>query len=94
MEQLFLPAISALTGGILADVMAVMMSVINIIIILVGFRIVYSAITGSTVVPSTVRDWMANHEYSEVYEEELERYQKNKLRARARDEIFQKYGGG
>ena len=88
-EQLISGAITAFTGGILTDVFAVCMAVVNILIVLAGGRIIYAVITHQSVVPAGLSD--DEKEYNGILDQEENRYRKGILHDRAKDEVEKKH---
>lgn len=90
-EQLISGAITAFTGGILTDVFAVCMAVVNILIVLAGGRIIYAVITHQSIVPAGLILSEEQKEYRGILDQEEDRYRKGILHDRAKDEVLTKH---
>jgi hypothetical protein len=96
-EQLIAHATSAMTG-ILADVFTVMMGVVGILVVLVGVRMIYLAITGqgdTAIIPEMPKGMFLSgeeKEYNGILGQEEEKYRISVLRDRARNEVKERHG--
>jgi len=88
-EELVSGAVGAFTGGILTDVFAVCMAVVNIMIVLAGGRIIYAVITHQSVIPRGLSD--DEKEYNGILDQEEDHYRKGILHDRAKDEVLTKH---
>jgi hypothetical protein len=86
--------ITAFTGdlsSILADVYVIFMALINILIVLVAGRIIYSAIKHEPVIPDGLFQSDDDAEYQGMLDQEDRKYHAGILRMNAKEEIKDRY---
>ena len=86
--------ISAFSLGIpdiLSDVYVVFMGIVNILIVLVGGRIIYAAIAQEPIVPAGMFHSSGDREYEGMVDKEEEKYHQGILRSNAKFEISERH---
>lgn len=89
-EQLFNVFGLGITG-ILSDVYVVFMAVVNILIVLVGGRIIYAAISHEPIIPAGIGGSSEDQEYDGLLDQEEKKYHQGILRGNAKYEVSERH---
>jgi hypothetical protein len=88
MDSLLMDVASNINGGILTDLRTIFTGIIAIMIVLLGGRLLYSAIaSGFSGEDDYVMGITERSEYDQVYDEEEKKDHVNRIRLKARAEI-------
>jgi hypothetical protein len=78
-------------SGIITDGLTVITAIINILIVLFAFRVIYSLISGASVIPEGMIKSSQDREYDQIYEKEYEKERTGLIKDHAKEEIASKY---
>jgi len=76
---------------ILSDVYVVFMGIVNILIVLVGGRIIYAAISQEPIVPPGMFHSSEDREYNGLLDQEEQKYHQGILRSNAKYEVSERH---